>query len=110
MSDATPSASPSFSLGRVLLVAVPLALIMWGANRIYSSNVQNEAEQELRRSSVSGLLGDHADLAALAKDYKDADGDLLADAPADADRVAPEELAFSYVAASDPEGEEETWK
>jgi phosphonate transport system substrate-binding protein len=109
MSDATPSAGPSFSVGRVLLVAVPLALIMWGANRIYSSNVQNEAEQELRRSSVSGLLGDHADLAALSKDYKDADGDLLADAPADADCVAPEELAFSYVAASDASGEQETW-
>ena len=59
----------------------------------------------------SRLLGDTSAAATLDKKFKDADGDLVADPPADAaERIDPEEINFSYVASSDAEDEEETWK
>ena len=49
--------------------------------------------------------------ATLDKNYNDADGDLVADPPTDAAKLLdPEEINFSYVASSDTEDEEETWK
>src|SRR5262249_10886249 len=104
---AAPSHQPSFSFVRVLMLAVPLALIVWGANKIYSSNVQEEAEQQLQRRTFLGLFGERDDLLTLAKEFKDADGDMLADAPADADAIDPEEIHFSYIASSESEGEQE---
>jgi phosphonate transport system substrate-binding protein len=97
----------------VLLLAVPLALIVWGANTIYSKNVQQlqqQAEAEGQRESVAGLLGGEPGDTALDAKYKDADGDLVADAPAEGERLDPEQLTFSYVASGDLEGEDATWK
>ncbi|HMO84231.1 MAG TPA: PhnD/SsuA/transferrin family substrate-binding protein, partial [Lacipirellulaceae bacterium] len=104
------SGAPSFSVGRVLLVAVPLALLMWGANRIYSNNVQEQAEQQGRRRLILGLFGDQDDLTALAPEYQDADGDLLADSPADDKALDPAELKFSFVATSSSDHEQQTWQ
>ena len=47
----------------------------------------------------------------LADEYTDADGDLLADPPADpAKLIDPPTLVFSYVAQEDPEKVREIWK
>ncbi len=99
----------SFSLGRVLLVAIPLALVAWGA-KIYSSNLQQDAQLDLEKTMVWRLLGDQGEAAGLAKDYSDADGDMVADAPKPEECIAPEELHFSYVASAESENEGETWK
>jgi len=108
MSDA-PHAG-SFSIGRVLLLVVPLALIAWAA-KMYSGNLQTNAQAQLERTMVSRLLGDAAAAATLDKKFTDADDDLLADAPADAAKsLDPKEINFSYVASSDTEDEAETWK
>ncbi len=112
MSD-TNSPAPSFSLGRVLLVAVPVALVTWGAFKLYGGSVQQEQQEvEARgqRNTLSGLLGEQSDSDSLASDYKDANGDLLADAPADDQALDPEEINFSYVASSEAQDEEATWK
>jgi phosphonate transport system substrate-binding protein len=109
-----PTTPPSsFSFGRVLLLAVPLALIVWGANSIYSKNIQQlqkQAEDEGQRESILGLFGGELKNAGLDAKYKDADGDLVADAPAEADCIDPQVIAFSYVASNGADGEEETWK
>jgi phosphonate transport system substrate-binding protein len=115
MSDANPSpgTTPSFSFGRVLILALPLALVVWGAYKMYGGNVQQEqleAEARGQRNAFSGLFGAGGEALTLAADYKDADGDLLADAPAAEDCIDPEVIKFSYVASSDSSGAEETWK
>jgi phosphonate transport system substrate-binding protein len=109
MSDAAPQ-NHGFSFGRVLMLAVPLALVVWGANKIYSNNVQQEADARGQRTTLTGLFGGPIEGTSLDKAYKDADEDMLADAPKDAaDLKDPEEINFSYVASSDTDKEEETW-
>jgi len=107
MSDA---ARPnSFSFGRVLLVAVPLAVLAWGATKLIP-DVEREAQADLEKTMVSRLLGGQKP-AQLAQGYHDNDKDLVADPPSnEADLIDPEEINFSYVASSDSEDEEATWK
>ena len=100
----------SFSFGRVLLVAVPLALVGWWAATMYSKSLEQDAQAKGENTIITRLLGD-GEATTLNKAYKDADDDLVADPPQDADKlIAPEEINFSYVASSDTEGEDETWK
>jgi phosphonate transport system substrate-binding protein len=108
MSDA--SGDGSFSFGRVLLLVVPLALIGWAA-RMYSGNLENSAQAHLERTMASRLLADVASSEKLNAKYVDADGDLVADPPKDEKELLdPEVINFSYVASSDTEDEETTWK
>ncbi|MBA3482318.1 MAG: phosphate/phosphite/phosphonate ABC transporter substrate-binding protein [Pirellulales bacterium] len=100
----------SFSIGRVLLLVVPLALVAWAA-KMYSGNLETDAQANLERTMVTRLLGDTSSAATLDKKFTDADGDLVADAPKDAAQALdPKEINFSYVASSDTEDEAETWK
>jgi phosphonate transport system substrate-binding protein len=107
---AEPSNAGSFSIGRVLLVVVPLALVGWAA-KMYSGNLETDAKANLERTMASRLLGDQGAAAKLNKKYADADGDLVADSPPDATKsIEPKEINFSYVASSDAEDEEAAWK
>jgi phosphonate transport system substrate-binding protein len=111
MSDTAAPERHSFSFGRVLILAVPIALILWGAFKIYGGSAQQEAEAKGQRNAIAGLLGEQDKADTLAADFKDADGDMLADAPTDAAKLLdPEEISFSYVASSETEGEENAWK
>jgi phosphonate transport system substrate-binding protein len=108
MSDAPNSGS--FSIGRVLLLVIPLALVAWAA-KMYSGNLQTDAQLHLERTMASRLLGETTAPTKLDKKYRDADGDLLADPPKDAAKALdPKEINFSYVASSDTEGEADAWK
>lgn len=108
MSDA-PQSSSSFSIGRVMLVVIPLALIGWAAT-MYSRSLQSAAQASLERTMATRLLGDSG-ATDLSSKLKDADGDLLADPPAEAGQLLdPQEINFSYVASSGEEHEQETWK
>jgi phosphonate transport system substrate-binding protein len=108
MSEA--SNAGSFSIGRVLLLVVPLALLAW-ATKMYSGNLQNDAQAHLERTMATRLLGDTTVAATLDKKFADADGDLVADPPKDAAKlIDPKEIRFSYVASSDTENEQEAWK
>jgi phosphonate transport system substrate-binding protein len=99
-----------FSIGRVLLVVVPLALVGWAA-KMYSGNLESDAQTQLERTMVSRLLGDQGAAATLNKKFNDADGDLVADSPSDpAKCIDPKEINFSYVASGGTEDEESTWK
>jgi len=99
----------TFSLGRVLMLAVPLAILAWAA-KIYSTNLEQNAQADLERTMAWRLLGDQGQSSGLSKSYQDADGDLLADPPAADQAVAPKVINFSYVASSESENEDETWK
>jgi phosphonate transport system substrate-binding protein len=106
----TESHGSSFSIGRVLMLVIPLAIVVWAA-KIYSSNLEQHAKADLEKTMAARLLGDHDAVVVLAKSYHDANGDLVADPPADpAKLIEPAEIRFSYVATSAPENEEETWK
>lgn len=108
MSDAPNSGS--FSFGRVLLVAIPLAVIAWAASK-YVSTFERDAQADLEKTMVSRLLGAQDQTSELAKDFVDEDQDLIADPPKKpADFIDPPEINFSYVASSDTEDEEATWK
>lgn len=108
MSDATDSGS--FSIGRVLLLVVPLALVAWAA-KMYSGNLESDAQAHLERTMATRLLGDTTASSTLDKEYTDADGDLVADPPKDAAKANdPKEIRLSYVASSDTENEQEAWK
>src|SRR5687768_7769502 len=100
--------STGFSFGCVLLLVVPLALVA-GAAKVYSGSSEQQAQVHLENTMFSRLLG-QSESSTLSKDYKDADGDLVADAPPDAESLDPEVIKFSYVASSDSDDEAETWK
>jgi phosphonate transport system substrate-binding protein len=115
MSDPpNPAPAPSFSLGRLLIVAVPVALATWGVLKLYGGSVAQEqqaAEASGQRKALVGLLGAAEESTQLAKNLADADGDLVADPPKDvAQQLDPEELNFSYVASGDAEDQQATWK
>lgn len=108
MSDASPA--PSFSLTRVLLLAVPIMLLAYGA-KMYSGSLEQAARTEAETNTAKQLLGAQDYSAKLADGFADADGDLVADAPTDAAKLAdPKEIRFSYVATTDPSSDETTWK
>lgn len=103
----------SFSLGRVLVVAIPVALLTWGAFTLYGGRLQQEqveAEARGQINAFTGMLGDQSEDVQLAQGYTDGNGDLVADPPAADKAIAPEELHFSYVASSADEDEEAAWK
>lgn len=99
----------SFSIGRVLLVAVPLALVGWWAATMYSKSLEQDAQVKGENTIITRLLGE-GEATQLGKEYKDADGDLVADAPATSELIDPEEINFSYIASVESEGDETTWK
>lgn len=109
----TTNSQKSFSLLRILLIAVPAAAIAWGV-KSYWDGQQRAEEQKTQQNTVRKLLGGES-ANTLAKDFTDADEDLLADPPEEDGKLQdPEELVFSYYAslaeAGDEDTEEETWK
>jgi phosphonate transport system substrate-binding protein len=114
MSESPSSApAPSFSIGRVLLIAVPVALATWGAFKLYGGSIEQEEQAAVARgrgNTLVGLIGSREEPAELAEGLRDEDGDLLADAPPADDCLDPETVTFSYVASSAAESDEATWK
>ena len=111
MSDVQPADSGrKFSLIRLLLLLIPVGLAAWGL-KVYSNTLAPMAQAELEKSSIKALLGEQRDSVTLDGAYVDADGDMIADLPADEDQWNnPGELVFSYISSPNPEPLEETWK
>ncbi|QDT01533.1 phosphate/phosphite/phosphonate ABC transporter substrate-binding protein [Adhaeretor mobilis] len=109
MSQQDHSQPKSFSLGRILLIAVPAAAIAWGVQS-YWDNAREQAEKKTEQNTVRNLLGTES-ANKLAKEFTDADGDLLADPPEDEAKLQdPDELVFSYYASTEEGDEQQTWK
>lgn len=98
--------SDSFSLARLLKVLVPIALVAL-AIRFQLPGYEKAAQAEFETNMLERLLGDTPQAPEAKIDFKDADGDLVADAPDEG--VAPERLVFSYVASAEEGDEADTW-
>lgn len=102
---AATSESSSFSLARLLATLAVIAVIAAAAYYYGVNSVQPPGEDEALR--VYGM--DDPQPHKLSDAYTDADGDLVADPPADESRwVDPEVLQFSYL-ASDQDRYQEVW-
>jgi phosphonate transport system substrate-binding protein len=86
-----------------LIAAAAVTYAVINRTQYTGPNERRIAEQDELIMRLTGLANQHT-TNGLAKDYADADGDLVADAPADAAKqIDPAELTFSYVAADDQE-------
>ncbi len=102
--------SNSFSLGRLLKVLLPIALIAVAINYSlpgFEKALEKAAQEDLEENMLDKLLGDQTQEPSDKIEFTDADGDLLADAPAEG--VVPERLLFSYIADPQQTGGAETW-
>jgi phosphonate transport system substrate-binding protein len=109
MSTNENNSQQKFSLARVLAALVPVIAVAVGV-AAYSRQWEKKANAELERSTLVRLIGEQTQLT-LAKDYQDADGDLVADAPADISKsIDPPTLKFAYIPQSDIAKDNSAWK
>lgn len=87
------------------MVAI-LVIAAWAAQ----SYLPSVAREQFQSSELSRLLGKSTDTQEQLEGWSDIDGDLLPDAPADADCVSPGKIVFSYVASRDDETPEDSWR
>ena len=110
MSD-QPGSSPTFSLLRVLVLALPIAVAAYAGASWYKGDVQRDATDDLQKTTMKRMLGSQDSQLRLSDRFEDADGDLLADAPQDdAQLVDPDEIVFSYVASTAADENGAAWQ
>lgn len=100
----------SLSLGRVMMVVLPVAVI--GAVAYWwSTTLEATARKEMESDVVVRMFtGENAPVVGTMS-FPDADKDLVADPPEDtAQTINPDTLVFSYVASEEDRGGEEPWK
>lgn len=101
--------TPAFSASRLLMILVPVIAIALAVQYMLP-NYERQAQQEFEANMLKKLLTPAPVKAVEKVAYKDADGDLLTDFPADDKTVKPEKLVFSYVGpAEESEGEAAVW-
>ncbi|MEN1680827.1 MAG: phosphate/phosphite/phosphonate ABC transporter substrate-binding protein [Planctomycetota bacterium] len=89
-----------FSIWRLLAAIVPIGLVAGGVY-LYFASYPGKTADETQRVIIKQLLGPAPPSPDTPIDFKDEDGDMVADAPADDACVAPEKLVFSYIARPD---------
>lgn len=105
-----PQSSASFSLMRVVALLVPVAGLVL-AYYVYQNNAIVADQRRIEAKIVNKFGLGKPTQNRLDSRFTDADGDLLADVPQDAnDLVDPERLVFSYVGAKDSERQQEVWQ
>ncbi|TWT48483.1 phosphate/phosphite/phosphonate ABC transporter substrate-binding protein [Botrimarina hoheduenensis] len=101
MSDSPASA---ISLGRLLKVLLPVALVALVVNAMLPS-YEKAAQQQLEADMLDRLLGPQITTLTEKFEMIDKDGDLVCDPPADDQCQDPERLVFSYIAGANPDAE-----
>jgi phosphonate transport system substrate-binding protein len=97
--------------GRLFLFLIPLILVTVTGVQVLKNQWKSAARQASTHSTVSRLLGTPNANLRLSSDYRDEDGDLIADAPTDLTQcINPVELNFSYIASADGDAPQETWR
>lgn len=102
MSD---SPAGAISIGRLLKVLVPVALVAVAVNALLPS-VEKRAQAELEADMLEKLLGSQITKVSEELKFTDEDGDLVCDSPADEACQQPETLVFSYIAGATPDDED----
>ncbi len=102
---------PPVSYGRLFLLLIPLILVTVMGAQVLQNQWKLAARQASTHDTVSRLLGNHNANLRLSSDYRDENGDLIADAPTDLTQcINPVELHFSYIASADDNASQETWR
>lgn len=100
-----------FSLARLLKVLLPVIILGYAGFHLLSSSYEQAAQAELQENVLQKLLADVEVKSDASIEFKDADGDLVADAPEPEACIDPDKLVFSYIAnAESGETDREVWK
>ncbi|TWT96210.1 ABC transporter, phosphonate, periplasmic substrate-binding protein [Botrimarina colliarenosi] len=97
----------AFSVARLLKVLVPILAVALAVRYLLPS-FEQAAQQEFEQNMLAKLLGP-TEVASEQVAFKDVDGDLLCDFPADDQCVTPETLVFSYVGPPEESDEATSW-
>src|SRR5579871_19131 len=91
------AAGQSFSFARVLLLLI-LGVVLIGAVYVVKSRQWDEQAREKEPTLIAQMGFGPSTPMQLDPQYKDADGDLVADTPTDpAQQVKPDKLIFSFI-------------
>jgi phosphonate transport system substrate-binding protein len=115
MSSASQNSPPqhSFSIARVLLVAVPLGILCgWLMHSYWPQRIEAQTRSESENVVLKQMLNtDTGPKSKLDDRFTDADGDLIADPPKDvAQQISPDTLIFSYIANPNADSERARWQ
>jgi phosphonate transport system substrate-binding protein len=114
MSSASQSSPPqhSFSVARVLILAVPLGILCGWLMKSYRDDVLAQTRTTSENVVLKQILNtDDAPKSKLDDRFTDADGDLVADAPKDpGQQISPDTLIFSYIANPNADTERARWQ
>src|SRR5688572_20457487 len=108
--QSTPQAAPRAD--RLRLVIYPLALLIAVAGLAYYGYVRNDQPPPVDEAKeLQRIFAQAAQDQKLADAYRDADGDLVADAPSDPRQLQNvEQIGFCVTTDDDPEQIQEEWK
>src|SRR5690349_3786553 len=113
MSDPSPVSPPthSFSMTRVLLVAIPLGILCgWLMKSYWPQHIEAETSRSSAEKLGSLMLGGSGDNR-LDPQFSDTDGDLVADCPKDPTKqLVPATLVFAYIAGPNAKAEQTQWQ
>lgn len=104
----TPSAGGAISLGRLLTLLVPVLAVAL-AVRYTLPSYEKAAQQQLEQDVLGKLLKQTVVPPESKIDFRDEDGDLVADPPADDACLTPETLVFSFVGPEEETDESTTF-
>lgn len=102
--------TPSFSGSRIFKILLPIVVVLVAGAWAVQNYLPSAAQQELEQREVSRLLGKATVAPEPMQGWADANGDLLADFPADNECIKPQKLVFSYVASEEAGNEADAWK
>ena len=92
------------------IAALAIVAVVAGGASYVASTLEQEAQQQLVERTVSNVFANMTASASLDELYQDSDGDLIADAPQQAELIAkPSELVFSFIASEDAANDPEVW-
>jgi phosphonate transport system substrate-binding protein len=106
----TVKSASSFSLKRVLLLVVPLAVASVAIAVVTARRIEREAERKGEEAMLHWFAMTSPTPRRLDATFADTDQDLVADSPAGDACVVPDPLVFSYVAGPEAETEREAWQ
>ncbi len=113
MSEPSPVSPPahSFSMTRVLLVAIPLGILCgWLMKSYWPQHIEAETSRSSAEKLGSLMFGGSGDNR-LDPQFTDADSDLVADCPKDPSKqIAPATVVFAYIAGPNAKAERNQWQ
>jgi phosphonate transport system substrate-binding protein len=93
----------------VLAVVVPVVIVAMVGSFLLGAYWQNSAREDLEQEMLSRLLGQQETTIENSQ-FEDADGDLVADSPADDQCISPDSIVFSFIASEENRDQAAIWK